>query len=175
LIVSVSIPMLMELAFRAAKRELRPAYDVILQEKLRLKRRDIHHPTGGPKDAIPLDVNSSPRSGNTASSQVVASHVDEEKWAVVKHQKSNKTVVRSEEALKQLERNRLSIKDRNEGKVREAVVRAMLRFRNLTGGQFDSAAQAKWQNHDPMIKASKSPRMGARTDESKVPEGPLDV
>jgi len=115
LIVSVSIPMLMELAFRAAKRELRPAYAVILQEKLRLKRKDIHGANAGaaatgPKDAIPLSTSapSSPRSptGASAASQVVTSHTDEGKWAVVKHQKSNKQVVRSEDALKQLERNR---------------------------------------------------------------------
>ena len=39
----------------------------------------------------------------------------------------------------------------HEEKLRSALVRAMLRFRNQTGAQFDSAAQAKYQKVDNMI------------------------
>jgi len=182
LILSTSIPLLMELAFRAMKREIQPAFSVILQEKLRLKRKDLRG-TGGasplPKgDSMPLQQSGPVSTAGTgekspkgpASAQVVTSHQEEEKWASVKKQ-NPKTAMRSADALKSLEKNRLSIKDRNEGKVREAVIRSMLRFRNLTGGQFDSAAQAKFQNHDEMVK----PRAGGARDEGKVPDGPLDV
>lgn len=43
---------------------------------------------------------------------------------------------------------------------RRGVIRAMLRFRNLTGSQFTSAAQARLQEHDPITDGPKIPETG---------------
>ena len=38
--------------------------------------------------------------------------------------------------------------------LRQTLIRSMLRFRNMTGASFDSAAQARYQQHDqPMTKS----------------------
>jgi len=58
----------------------------------------------------------------------------------------------AEEALQDFSRKSAQTSSVKFENLQSALVRSMLRFRNLTGSYFDSAAQAKYQNHDSMLK-----------------------
>ena len=118
LLLTVSINLLLELAWRAYRQSRNPSVAQIYQEILRqpLQRRE---------EATKPGLLSQP------SKSLLPIHESKHEEAEEIHT-GNADVFKSQ------------------------IVRAMLRFRNLTGSQFDSAAQAELQNHDAFQTGSKA-------------------
>jgi len=125
LFITVAIPLLLEVACRYTMQTLRPSYTQILQEKVI-----------GASAANRLEVINTPE--------------DDNKWASRKP--GNKRQAQNEKtsaALKGLTAENPSNESKQQtDALRSVLIRSMLRFRNLTGSQFDSAANHKYQQHD---------------------------
>jgi magnesium-transporting ATPase (P-type) len=87
---------------------------------------------------------------------------DEDLW---KRRKKEKKGVRPD--VKVVE----AIEQEHDEATKEAIVRVMLRFRNLTGSQFESAASHLYQEHDAMVRGS----YADTNEEEKHPGMPIQV
>eukprot|EP00457_Paulinella_chromatophora_P000244 gb/GEZN01000244.1/.p1 GENE.gb/GEZN01000244.1/~~gb/GEZN01000244.1/.p1 ORF type:complete len:1614 (-),score=328.46 gb/GEZN01000244.1/:227-5068(-) len=137
-LLAVSVPFLLEMAYRGLQRDLRPTYAQILQERY-LARRDKNHRED-------TKLNRLARAGSSlyvSSSPLVPPSEYEQQWKSRKHTPSKK---RPEESVPPSPISLQEADKRKQFKMR--VIGAMLRFRNLTGAQFDSAARSQYQTHD---------------------------
>eukprot|EP00457_Paulinella_chromatophora_P000134 gb/GEZN01000134.1/.p1 GENE.gb/GEZN01000134.1/~~gb/GEZN01000134.1/.p1 ORF type:complete len:1594 (-),score=227.78 gb/GEZN01000134.1/:1866-6419(-) len=140
LLISMSVPLLMEFTFRGFRRDLWPTYAQILQERFLLRTKDAVT-TRLPFSIKGLLIRRDTTLISSDDSPLVHAEEYEKEWVGRKPLKKQKQK-----------------KKKDEGKTEETAVRqvlfkgsvihAMLRFRNLTGAQFDSAAQAKYKQHD---------------------------
>ncbi len=147
LIISLAVPLLVECCYLFIKRQIQPTFTQILQEKLfhhrKAEREAIMSRSRSPPDH---PVQSSMSVGmSSRRPRPVIEPEDEAKWMNLKG-----GVVRPapKESIELLDKAQTSIAMDDEERMRSALVRAMLRFRNQTGSQFDSAAQAQYQKHD---------------------------
>lgn len=130
-ILTIAIPCLMELALRFIQRDLRPTLVQVLQERVRVKRKDRKLE---PEDALPTKVE--------------VYHKEALEWGALRPtpaRERKKTQIRT---MMQAHGSRISVTSADDAQLRKLVIRSMLRFRNLTGAQYDSAAQARYQTHD---------------------------
>lgn len=126
--LAASVPIIVELFFRACKQIFRPTLANILQERQQSKKY---------KDDM-LDES------------------QEEEWR--KRKKSNRHEERFIKASQKLQKivpakTQPGEKDQQ----RNAIVRSMLRFRNLTGGQYESAANAHYGSFDRLSVVGEAP------------------
>eukprot|EP00808_Paulinella_micropora_P007559 g34298.t1 len=172
-LLAVSIPMLMELAYRFAYRDLRPSYSQILQERVRVKQLQAKKrerlmgrekaravaSVGNEMGADEVQVETaSPVDGDKRDlfSPIETGLVDMEEyqsqWAHRKVRTKHQGVFHTNQSVLDKLQEQVSEDQVKSGKDQQGfkmnVIRAMLQFRNLTGAQFDSAAQAKYQTHD---------------------------
>jgi len=131
-ILTIAIPCLIELTVRYVQRDLRPTIIQILQERVRLKREE-RRPDPENHDPTKVDV------FNKEALEWGNLHPNP-------NRERKKTELRN--LLHAHSSARLSVNSAGDAQLRKMVVRSMLRFRNLTGAQYDSAAQARFQNHD---------------------------
>ena len=132
-ILTIMIPCLMELAIRFIQRDLRPTLVQVLQERVRIKRV-----TRKLVDRV-----------NDQPTKVEVFHKEALEWGNLRPnptRERKKTEIRT---MLQSHASRISTSV-DDVQLRKMVIRSMLRFRNLTGAQYDSAAQARFQNHDPV-------------------------
>eukprot|EP00808_Paulinella_micropora_P013493 g57589.t1 len=137
-------PILLELLFRGLYRDLRPSYSQILQERILLRMKEV-------------DRREAKRLGSAVSNMVTTNLVDfseyDAKWAHRKHRTKHAiggttgTTVAKKLQAKVNEQS----KNKTDDSFKMHVIRAMLKFRNMTGSQFDSAAQAQYQVHDTYV------------------------
>lgn len=134
-ILTLTVPVLIEIAWRHIQRQRDPSLTQIMQERVRFGRNERNKKDLDKTKRKPIKV------------QLEAMEYNE-KWG-------NRALL-SERRQKRKTQIRKTIDDAspidkdNDGdaKLRTQIIRSMLRFRNLTGAQFDSAAQARFQNHD---------------------------
>jgi len=158
----LSTPMCLELLWRGIKRDLRPSLTEILQERIRLRReqtREKHkkrvhkvlEEDGAELEGGSIQIRGPSGRIPTGSSLIDENltHEDEKNFYARKSHKmkgaESKSVPKHQHA--QSFSDGLLSKDET---LKRSVIRAMLRFRNITGSAFDSAAQAKYQAHDVM-------------------------
>jgi len=159
MIISVSAPMILEMIWRGIKRDLRPTLTEILQERIRLRREQAREKTkqrmpkvleedAAENDLVPTGPTRGVGSSVTMTDENLT-HEDESKFYSRKpHRvKGEGKAQEGHVAHAQSYSDGLLSKDEN---LKRSVIRAMLRFRNITGSTFDSAAQAKFQAHDAM-------------------------
>jgi len=127
--------LLVELAYRGLKRHFAPTYTELLQEKYYVTKQI----------AYKKEQNEHSQSKKVVESNVVSQAINLEapKFDPNKNKRNIKKKTKAEEALSTYEKR--DVVDQNLSAV---LIRSMLRFRNLTGSQFDSAAQARNQDHD---------------------------
>jgi len=158
IMMSVSIPLLLELLYRAMRLHLRPTFAQILQERVRMK--ETRQPSYGTSDeesvtkgaeATGRDETTKAQPGGKdktdkkATADLVSS-TEYQGWTGRKNKTSHR-FENTSKALEKLEEKEEDIRKRD-SETRSSVIRVLLRFRNLTGAQFHSAAQAKNQIHD---------------------------
>lgn len=131
-IITIAIPCLIEITIRYVQRDLRPTMVQILQERVRIKR-----------------VERKPDPENHDPTKVEVFNKEALEWGNLR---PNATRERKKTEFRNMlhahSTARLSVNSAGDAQLRKMVVRSMLRFRNLTGAQYDSAAQARFQNHD---------------------------
>jgi magnesium-transporting ATPase (P-type) len=131
-IITIAIPCLIEITVRYVQRDLRPTLVQILQERVRLKR-----------------VERRPHPENQDPTKVEVFNKEALEWG---NMHPNPTRERKKTEFRNMmhahSTARLSVNSTGDAQLRKMVVRSMLRFRNLTGAQYDSAAQARFQTHD---------------------------
>eukprot|EP00808_Paulinella_micropora_P016094 g82103.t1 len=136
LLLGISVPLLLELAYRGLQRDMRPTYAQILQERYRLRTNESIK-----EGKLELNLKKFLVRGDTefisADKPLVPNAEFEEKWVLRKASNKAKRATPLKDFSSPSQRN-----------LKGTVIEAMLRFRNLTGAQFDSAAQAKYQRHD---------------------------
>lgn len=163
-LLTVSIPLLLELFLKGLARDLWPTYTHILQERVRVKRierkiRRANHLLPSPSAVIDMDApvaasfsSSSSSSSNLdlpSSCQVVTSPEDEIAWSRrFLPAAANVRATMSGGAECEHKSEPKAPSDKSAKNLRSVLVRAMMRVRNLTGSQFSSAAQARYQEHD---------------------------
>eukprot|EP00808_Paulinella_micropora_P029694 g29305.t1 len=141
MLLSISVPLLMELAYRGLQRDMRPTYAQILQERYRLRSRSVKKEKTklvepkGDKAATSKLISRSDTTFISADKPLVPNAEFKELWVPRKINRVKKTPMQS-------------VVLSEAGGLKPNVIDAMLRFRNLTGAQFDSAAVAKYQQHD---------------------------
>jgi len=119
MVLTCAIPLLLELSWRGFARDLRPSYTEILQEKMRLQKRE-----------------------NQADYNVVVQTPQEEhKW---QHTRPSKRSDR----LQKLVPTDGGVESEKADHLSTALLRSMLRLRNFTGSSFQSAAHHTFQEHD---------------------------
>eukprot|EP00462_Mataza_sp_D1_P024450 CAMPEP_0175135858 /NCGR_PEP_ID=MMETSP0087-20121206/8961_1 /TAXON_ID=136419 /ORGANISM="Unknown Unknown, Strain D1" /LENGTH=1356 /DNA_ID=CAMNT_0016418565 /DNA_START=258 /DNA_END=4328 /DNA_ORIENTATION=+ len=149
ILLTVSIPLLMEVYVASLCRHNNPTFTEFLQEK---KQRN--------QQASSIVSPYTPR-GNENRSDVVHSVQDDHVWKNRKQRGSqpDKQARQFEEARRKLEQLQTATArhpstDKMEPTPGEeyqaSLQRVLLRFRNLTGSQFDSAAKAVYQEHDQL-------------------------
>jgi len=150
-IITIAIPCLMELTVRFLQRDLRPTMVQILQERVRIKRVERKAEHVESQDPTKVEVYQK----------------EALEWG---HLRPNATRERKKTEFRNMmhahSSARISLGDSAGGGVqlRKMVVRSMLRFRNLTGAQYDSAAQARFQNHDEAGKYGREEKKGDSAD-----------
>jgi len=137
LVMTVGIPLIVELTFRYAHRQFSPTYTEVLQEHdfiVHSFRRQASQPRTG---AV---IDEKEPSKPVKTPQSPARH-DHTKAEALLH-------------LKTLDaKSKEWVANVGSDKLQAAVIKSMLRFRNLTGSQYDSAAQARLQNHDKFVRS----------------------
>jgi len=169
--------------WRGVKRDLRPSLTDVLQERIRLRREQTRERTKKrihkvlEEDGAELEGGPSPIRAPSGGSEPVTkpsiidenlSHEDEHKFYARKaHKRKDEEEKHApKHAHAQSFSDGLLSKDEN---LKRSVIRAMLRFRNVTGSTFDSAAQAKYQAHDTMTSyETKERKGGVETKEGEV-------
>jgi len=147
IIITVAIPLIVEGTFRAFKRHLRPTYTQILQEywnrsgKLQYGRqqdlRDLPRRMSGAAALSAAQLESKRDLRPIATTPKSPAREDRQREQVL-------------DKLKSMDKKLTERKERNVNVgagLQSAVIQSMLRFRNLTGSQFDSAAQARFMVH----------------------------
>jgi len=180
MILALMTPMALELLWRGLKRDLRPTLTEILQERIRKrKRNEIKIKKGNtekneekekPKEEDNHHHVLVPENHRTSSNSVPSvpdenlTHEDESKFysRKVHRTKGDTKLAEGHVAHAQSYSDGLLDPDEN---LKRSVVRAMLRFRNITGSTFDSAAQAKYQAHDTMETIETKERKGESKEE----------
>ena len=130
LLWTVTTCLLTELVWRGGRNMLRPSFTTILKERVRLYGLD---------------------------SKLNISDEDEYKWRnqiqKIKKVKTN-TIEQSIQELRNIYNEEEEVKKNKESitlsNMRSAVIRSILRFRNVSGPIFNSAAKSKYQSHDPL-------------------------
>jgi len=157
LILALLTPLILEMIWRGLKRDLRPSLTEILQERIRIRRDrqkdrkgQIMQIEAGSEEDDQGDAPAVERAP-TSSQPVddILTHEDENKFYSRKahRPKGDGKVSLDEMGRPQSYADGLLSKDET---LKRSVIRAMLRFRNLTGSTFDSAAEARFQAHDVM-------------------------
>jgi hypothetical protein len=172
LILVVMIPLVLEIAYRGLVRDLRPTFVNILQERLRKKRLARDKSIADQrKDGQEISMNAK------SASQVVVEDHDEKKWGDLKKAASPKASghhPNQHSKLDVLNRHvRQSEAVDKKGALKSAMIQSMLRFRNLTGSQFTSAAQAKFAEHDTYVPAGKNE--GKQPEKKPISEGQITI
>jgi len=158
MILILCLPLILEMMWRSLKRDLRPTLTDILQERIRLRqeksreivKKRMPKVLEADKDDEP-DGNSPGiirRSSQTVGDDILT-HEDETKFRGRKPHRQKGGVKPLEEGLARPQSYADGLLSKDET-LKRSVIRAMLRFRNLTGSTFDSAAQAQYQHHDVM-------------------------
>lgn len=165
-ILTVSIPLLLEFVWRSTRRNLRPSLNRVLRERLHeIKwKTEVESKTrtwsSGDGSSLDLPSLSEGREklARTDPYSLINSTEYSAEW---QHRKARTGRVTLEQRAKKLvdemkkeesaEESQLEDADR-EAMLRANIVRSMLRFRNLTGSKFDSAAEAKNQDHDKFVR-----------------------
>jgi len=159
--LALSIPQLLELAFRGLRRHLFPTFAEILQERV-FKAKMMSVKTGSIV----------PQPATTAKTQLALTPDEEKEWAAQQRSKRRKSaLVVANEELEKLSKR----KDEDSlggDALKSAIIRSILRFRNLTGSQFDSAATAKYQHHDSVTTVAEEKGRGMAEPDSE-PRTPL--
>jgi magnesium-transporting ATPase (P-type) len=140
LILVVAIPVLMEIFYRGLRQHLRPSFTQIIREK------QLVAPDKQAKKSIKINPN------------------EEKDW--VARKPTNKRITKSERtsvALRALNKTTEKKGDHtvDDMEMKGGLIRAMLRFRNLTGSSFDSAAEAGYQEHDLVFQGEDTTQSGA--------------
>jgi magnesium-transporting ATPase (P-type) len=189
---TVSLPLIIELAWRGLRAHLRPTMSQVILERLRMKDQsfgefDNEMDAGGSIIVEPSSALAAPRgsvidfrssspvsrsakskskshngrkgsSGQTLGMPLLEDEKDSRTWDTRRAGKMEKTHQLAAEAAQHLRAfaapavGDIAAGDGADPAVlRGAVIRAMLKFRNLTGAQFDSAAEAKFQQHDEQV------------------------
>jgi len=182
MILCLTTPMCLEMLWRGVKRDLRPSLTDILQERIRLRREQTREKTkkrvhkvleedgaeleGGP---VPIRAPSGIVSSSAPSSIIDENLTSEDEhkfYARKAHKpKTGESKIAKKHGHAQSFSDGLLSKDET---LKRSVIRAMLRFRNITGSTFDSAAQAKYQAHDTMTSYESKERKGVETKEEVV-------
>lgn len=153
MIITVAIPLLGELLIKGYYRDVHPTFTDILQEKLREKRRQRDASVKATPQGLDYqsDTPVAIVVGDNASNQVAVDAHEEKAWAASHSPKSPRKHGRMNTVALFNDSTPISKDDA----MRSALVQAMLRFRNLTGGVFSSAARADLHEYAPMKGESK--------------------
>lgn len=135
-ILTIAIPMLIELAVRFVQRDMFPTLTQILQELVRFKRT------------------TKKKGEHDVPAKVELKEVDVVQWNITLNERRQRKKTQMQQTLDNMRPQGSSV-CMEDPKLRKRIVRSMLRFRNLTGAQFDSAAQARFQTHD-LVSLSKT-------------------
>jgi phospholipid-transporting ATPase len=143
IIWTMMVPLLVELSFRAFHRHLTPFYTHILQEWSFLASQ----PKG--KDGSLIDVQKKPTSPQLSASPLLQARTDKV------HGK-----LREFEEQAQKRDQGMSV-TKNPEHIRNTVIPALLRTHQMTGSVFESAAQAKFQQHADFTSSDGQVQKGA--------------
>jgi len=157
--LTVSLPLIIELAYRAGKLAWQPSLTQIMQEKMFTKRRARRKHRESISRMSTSQVEGSTGAVNGLEMDVRPSNIirikldesEEQKLAQANKKKRRKSNFDTKLNLLKKQSDRFNHNsDAGGHSFKTAVIKAMLRFRNLTGAQFDSAARAELQVHDSM-------------------------
>lgn len=155
LLLTIAAPCLFEMGFRGLQRAIRPTLSQILQERVRKERTsykrqkyaeagDDERVDGGDGfDLVAL----------TERKLVMLNDTDKDMWdKKIAARHKNRRQSNFGEKLAQIQKKEpaQNATDTGTPSFKTAVIKSMLRFRNLTGSQFESAARSNLQVHDKM-------------------------
>jgi hypothetical protein len=139
-ILTVSIPMILDLLILHLQRQLQPTFLHVMQETVQLQRET-------------LIANADAFNRRSKTSIQITPEI-EEKWTMLTEVKlDTQDLNKKNTILGRFQQQAGHTQDKEE-KLKNTLVKTMLRFRNQTGSNFESAAQAKYQVHDRTASAA---------------------
>lgn len=168
IILTTSVPLILEFAWRSCRRTLRPSLNRVLRERLHvlkwaLDAQPVKEAWNHDNDSLDLPSLSGEEDRQLTRPDpytLINSTEYVKNW---QHRKNKTKRVTLEQRAKKIvddlkkteehEQSKLAEKEK-EAILRATIVRSMLRFRNLTGSKFDSAAEAKNQEHDKFVRSA---------------------
>jgi len=155
MILMIMVPLLLELLYRGARYDLRPTFTQILQERYALRRREPKQQNQHQQNQHQQNQHQQNqgdqliRSQSVLTSDLVKQDEFLQKWAGRKVHTTRVPIdITAAAKLEKQKAENEKLSSPDALALRAGIIRSLLRFRNLTGAAFDSAAQAKYQKHD---------------------------